>query len=120
MSQRRACTVLGVDRTMVRYVSRRPDDAKARERIGELASQRSRFGYRRLHWLLCREGWAMNHKKFRRLYREERLQVRRRGGRKRALGTRAPMTEPALEPRLRVRCLRLPAQLPDLCGRRRL
>ncbi len=36
----------------------------------------------------------MNHKKFRRLYREERLQVRRRGGRKRALGTRAPMTIP--------------------------
>jgi putative transposase len=37
-----------------------------------------------------REGLAVNHKKFRRLYREERLQVRRRGGRKRALGTRAP------------------------------
>ena len=94
VSQRRACAVLGADRTMVRYVSRRHDDAKARERIRELASQRRRFGYRRLHWLLCREGWAMNHKKFRRLYREERLQVRRRGGRKRALGTRAPMTVP--------------------------
>jgi putative transposase len=94
VSQRRACAVLGVDRTMVRYVSRRPDDAKAREHIRELTNQRRRFGYRRLHWLLCREGWAMNHKKFRRLYREERLQVRRRGGRKRALGTRAPMTIP--------------------------
>lgn len=94
VSQRRACAVLGADRTMVRYVSRRPDDARARERIRELTSQRRRFGYRRLHWLLCREGWAMNHKKFRRLYREERLQVRRRGGRKRALGTRAPMTVP--------------------------
>ena len=94
MSQRRACAVLGVDRTMVRYVSRRPDDAKARERIRELASQRCRFGYRRLHWLLCREGWAMNHKKFRRLDREERLQVRRRGGRKRVLGIRAPMAVP--------------------------
>ena len=94
VSQRRACAVLGVDRTMVRYVSRRPDDDTARERIRELASQRRRFGYRRLHWLLCREGWTMNHKKFRRLYREERLQVRRRGGRKRALGTRAPMTIP--------------------------
>ncbi|MCP5387292.1 MAG: transposase [Novosphingobium sp.] len=93
-SQRRACAVLGADRTMVRYVSRRPDGGKARERIRELASQRRRFGYRRLHWLLCREGWAMNHKKFRRLYREERLQVRRRGGRKRALGTRAPMAIP--------------------------
>lgn len=119
MSQRRACAVLGADWTMVRYVSRRPDDAKARERIRELASQRRRFGYRRLHWLLCREGWAMNHKKFRRLYREERLQVRRRVGRKRALGTRAPMTVPqgpnsALEPRLPIRCLRLWQAVPDL------
>ncbi len=40
------------------------------------------------------EGWKINHKKLRRLYAEERLQVRRRGGRKRALGTRAPMTLP--------------------------
>jgi putative transposase len=55
---------------------------------------RRRFGYRRLHILLRREGITMNHKKLRRLYREERLQVRRRGGRKRALGTRAPMTIP--------------------------
>ena len=94
VSQRRACEALGVDRTSVRYVSRRPDDTAARARIRELAGQRRRFGYRRLHWLLCREGWTMNHKKFRRLYREERLQVRRRGGRKRALGTRAPMAIP--------------------------
>ena len=55
---------------------------------------RRRFGYRRLHILLAREGIIMNHKKLRRLYREERLQVRRRGGRKRALGTRAPMALP--------------------------
>ena len=55
---------------------------------------RRRFGYRRLHSLLRSEGVLMNHKKLRRLYREERLQVRRRGGRKRALGTRAPMALP--------------------------
>jgi putative transposase len=65
-----------------------------RARLRELASVRRRFGYRRLHVLLTREGIAMNHKKLRRLYREERLQVRRRGGRKRAVGTRAPMTIP--------------------------
>jgi len=94
VSQRRACTVLGVDRTMVRYRSLRSDDAGIRERMRSLAGERRRFGYRRLHWLLGREGLAMNHKKFRRLYREERLQVRRRGGRKRALGTRAPMAIP--------------------------
>ncbi len=91
VSQRRACDVLDVDRTTVRYRSRRADDAGIRERMRSLAAERRRFGYRRLHWLLGREGVAINHKKFRRLYREERLQVRRRGGRKRALGTRAPM-----------------------------
>lgn len=94
VSQRRACDVLGVDRTMVRYHSRRGDDAGIRERMRALAADRRRFGYRRLHWLLGREGVAINHKKFRRLYREERLQVRRRGGRKRALGTRSPMAVP--------------------------
>jgi putative transposase len=57
-----------------------------------LAAIRRRFGYRRLHILLTREGVVINHKKLRRLYRE--LQVRRRGGRKRALGTRAPMALP--------------------------
>lgn len=94
VSQRRACHVLGVDRTTVRYRSHRAGDEGIRERIRSLAAERRRFGYRRLHWLLGREGMIMNHKKFRRLYREERLQVRRRGGRKRALGTRAPMAIP--------------------------
>lgn len=91
MSERRACAVLGVDRTSFRYRSSRPADAAVRARLHELAALRRRCGYRRL-LVLRREGLTMNHKKFRRLYREERLQVRRRGGRKRALGTRAPIT----------------------------
>ena len=78
----------------MRYRSIRPDDAVLRMRLRELASQRRRFGYRRLHILLTREGLVINHKKLRRLYREERLAVRRRGCRKRALGTRAPMALP--------------------------
>jgi putative transposase len=56
------------------------DDAAIRARLRELASQRRRLGYRRLHVPLTREGVIMNHKKLRRLYREERLQVRRRSG----------------------------------------
>ena len=60
----------------------------------ELARERRRFGYRRLHVMLKREGHAVNHKKLFRLYREEKLAVRRRGGRKRAIGTRAPMLIP--------------------------
>src|SRR5579863_2629758 len=94
VSQRRACRAMGVDRTSVRYRSRRPDDASLRARLRELAAIRRRFGYRRLDILLRREGIRLNHKKLRRLYAEERLQVRRRGGRKRALGTRAPMAVP--------------------------
>jgi putative transposase len=56
-----------------------------------IAHERRRFGYRRVHVLLKREGYRVNHKKLFRLYREEKLAVRRRGGRKRAIGTRAPM-----------------------------
>jgi putative transposase len=93
-SQRRACQVIGADRSSIRYVSQRPDDGPFRARLRELAGIRRRFGYRRLHLLLEREGVHMNHKRLRRLYAAERLQVRRRGGRKRALGTRAPMTLP--------------------------
>ncbi|MEM8575865.1 MAG: IS3 family transposase [Pseudomonadota bacterium] len=94
VSQRRACALLDVDRSSVRYESRRGDDAELRTRIREIAAERRRFGYRRVHVLLKRQGVEVNHKKLRRLYAEEKLQVRRRGGRKRALGTRRPMVLP--------------------------
>jgi putative transposase len=94
VSQRRACRVIRADRKMVRYKSIRPDDVALRQRLKELAGERRRFGYRRLHVMVRREGIIVNHKKLRRLYREERLQVRRRGGRKRALGTRTPLMLP--------------------------
>jgi putative transposase len=94
MSERRACTVIGCVRMTVRYHSRRPDDAGLRQRLRALAHERRRFGYRRLHILLRREGFLVNHKRLFRTYRDERLMVRRRGGRKRALGTRAPMLVP--------------------------
>ena len=94
LSERRACRLIGVARRVVRYAPTRPDDAGLRARLRELAGERRRFGYRRLGYLLAREGMAPNHKKLLRIYREEGLKVRRRGGRKRALGTRAPMTMP--------------------------
>jgi putative transposase len=93
-SQRRACGLVGIDPRVFRYRSSRQDDADLRMRLRELAAERRRFGYRRLHLLLKREGFQVNWKKLYRLYREERLTVRKRGGRKRALGTRAPMTIP--------------------------
>ena len=94
LSQRRACRLVGIDHSTLRYRSRRADDTELRTRLRELALARRRFGYRRLRWLLAREGHSMNHKRLYRLYREEKLMVRRRGGRKRALGTRAPMELP--------------------------
>jgi putative transposase len=100
MSERRACRVIGTDRTSVRYRATRPDDRALRERLKALAQERRRFGYRRLHVLLRREGHAVNKKRVQRLYREERLTVRRRGGRKRAIGTRRPI-EAALTPNQR-------------------
>ena len=77
-SQRRACRLVGGARSTVRYRRRRGDDAALRVRLRELADQRPRFGYRRLHALLRREGVAVNHKRIERLYREEGLAVRRR------------------------------------------
>lgn len=94
MSERRACKAIGSCRMTMRYKSVRPDDAVLRERMKAIAHERRRFGYRRLHVLLKREGLVVNHKKLFRLYREEKLAVRRRGGRKRAIGTRAPMLIP--------------------------
>ena len=94
VSERRASRVIGADRSVMRYRHKRGDDGAVRARLRALSAERRRFGYRRLHILLGRQGVRINHKKLRRLYAEERLQVRRRGGRKRALGTRAPMTLP--------------------------
>ena len=94
ISQRRACEVLAVDRSSIRYRSIRSDDAEARAAMKAVAAERRRFGYRRSHIMLDRQGIVMNLKKLRRPYREERLQVRKRGGRKRALGTRRPLVVP--------------------------
>ena len=94
MSERRACKAIGCCRMTIRYRTARSDDAGLRQRMRAIAQERRRFGYRRLHVLLKREGYLVNHKKLFRLYREEKLAVRGRGGRKRAIGTRAPMMVP--------------------------
>jgi putative transposase len=94
VSERRACRILGCCRMTVRYQATRSEDVGLRERMKAIAHERRRFGYRRLHALLRREGYVVNHKRLFRLYREEKLAVRRRGGRKRAIGTRAPMLVP--------------------------
>ena len=91
MSERRACSVLAADRKMIRYRSRRPPETELRARLRDLANERRRFGYRRLFILLRREGEASGINRIYRLYRDEGLGVRKRKGRKRAIGVRAPL-----------------------------
>ncbi len=79
LSERRACRLVGIGRSVLRYHGRvRADEGALRRRLLELAAERPRFGYRRLHALLRREGVVVNHKRVERLYREEGLAVRRR------------------------------------------
>jgi putative transposase len=91
LSERRACSLIGADRSTIRYRSCRPDDGPLRGHLRELAQERRRFGYRRLFVLLRREGETAGLNRVYRLYREEGLTVRKRRARRRAVGTRAPI-----------------------------
>ena len=86
-SERHACGLLEALRAMVRYRPRASRFAEANERLRmrlrELAEERRRWGYRRLHVLLRREGWHVNHKRVFRIYVEEKMVVRRRKRRRR-------------------------------------
>ena len=76
VSIRRTCRVLKVDTSTYHYKSRRPGQAVLEGRIKEICQTRVRYGYRRVHVLLRREGWRINHKKTYRIYREMGLQLR--------------------------------------------
>ena len=76
MSERRACEVLTLPRASHRYLSVADEQAALRMRIRDLAQARVSYGYRRLHVLLQREGWAINHKRVYRLYCQEGLMLR--------------------------------------------
>ena len=91
ITERRACSILHADRKMVRYRSCRPPETALRERLRTLATERRRFGYRRLFVLLRREGEPSGKNRIYRLYREEGLTVRKRRSRRRAIGTRVPI-----------------------------
>lgn len=93
-SQRRACRALGMHRATCRYEARREDGRVIRQRLRCLAEERPRFGYRRLHDLMRREGLAVNHKRVYRLYRLEALAVRRKKRKRVAHGRRQPLARP--------------------------
>ncbi len=96
VSERRACRALGFPRSSQRYQSRRDPQDDLRVRLRDLAAARVRYGYRRLHVLLRREGWKVNHKRVYRLYTEEGLTVRRKKPR-RHVSSRPRGARPAAE-----------------------
>jgi putative transposase len=82
VSERRACEVLCVGRSTYRYKSVADWQAALRMRIKEVAAVRVRYGYKRIHVILQREGWHVNHKRVYRIYCEERLNLRTKRPRK--------------------------------------
>ena len=82
VSIRRACSAVQAQRSSFFYKSRRPDRAPLTSRIKEIAETRVRYGYRRIHVLLRREGWLVNVKLVNRLYREMSLQLRNKSPRR--------------------------------------
>jgi putative transposase len=89
ISQRRACRLVNLHRSVGRYKCGEKDKL-LKERITALAHERKRFGYRRIHILLKKEGLKVNHKRVYRLYSQCGLKVLKRSGRKRAIGSRLP------------------------------
>lgn len=83
VSERRACHLIQIARSTQRYQSQAKDDTALRIRLKDLAASRVRYGYRRLHILLLREGWQVNHKKVYRLYHEMGLSLRLKRSKKR-------------------------------------
>lgn len=94
LSERHACRALGFPRSVYRHQIITGQDLVLRARLIELAAQRRRFGYRRLHALLSRE-MIVNHKRVYRIYTEEGLKLRRKTRRNRAPMPRRPLRVPS-------------------------
>lgn len=97
LSERRACSLLGAYRSVVRYRSTKEGEEQLAEQIKGVAYEKRRYGYRRIHMILKRAGQKINHKKVYRVYKKLGLKVLKRGGRKRCLGIRKvekPITRP--------------------------
>ena len=94
MSRQRACGLMQMQRSVLYYEAKPRDDKPLRDALKEVATKRPRFGYRRLHVLLGREGFKVNHKRVFRVYQEEKLQVRRKKRKCTAKYRGEPRTEP--------------------------
>ena len=91
----RACGLIGISRSLYGYRSRRLDTLALRVRIAEIAAAKRRYGYRRVHIVLRREGWHVNRKRTYRLYREAGLAVRRRKRKRIGPFERKPLPKPS-------------------------
>ena len=94
LSVRRACIVVGLWRGSRYYQPKMKDETKLRVRMRKLAEKRRRFGSRRLHVLLSREGLVVNHKRTERIYREEKLSLRLKKRKRRTSEVRVPLPVP--------------------------
>ena len=101
-SERRACRLMNLNRSTCRYSTTKDplEDATLEKRLVEIAYEHRRFGYRRVHQTLCREGHIVNHKKVYRIYKENGLTVKRRF-RKRIKVTRADLRQITPQPNIR-------------------
>ena len=90
----RACGLVSISRSLYRYVSWRGDAGPLKQRIGDIAADKRRYGYRRVYVRLRREGWDVNRKRVYRLYRELGLAVRRRKRKRIGPVERRPLPRP--------------------------
>ena len=97
-SERQALDALGWPRTTHRYESMADPQEILRMRLKDLAAKRVGFGYRRLHIMLAREGWQINHKRVERLYREEGLGLRKKVPRRRVSSVKREIHPTATRP----------------------
>jgi len=94
-SEKKACTLLMISRSVYRYMPQQRNDGILRERMKELAQKKPRYGVRRLHILLKKEGLVVNHKRSERLYRQENLAIRTKPKKKLPIMLRLPLPVPA-------------------------
>jgi putative transposase len=95
LSERRALKLACMSPSVLRYERRDDGNGELRERIVALAHRHRRHGYRMIHLRLRQEGWRVNIKRVRRLYRQENLMVHKRKRKKVTLGQRQPLIRPS-------------------------
>jgi len=94
-TEKKACMLLSISRSVYRYVPGEKDDSLLRERMKILAREKPRYGVRRLHLILRKEGLVVNHKRTERLYRQEALALRRKPRKKLPITLRLPLPVPS-------------------------